>query len=179
LIGDGINPIKLFMQSMGPQALPASQRNVLRLVAPAVLDSPYGPVLRQAAADHAALVVQVAQLSEVDRKAIPDVIPTADKLVDQIATLAGALHRLDDTPSDGGGEYQQKFAEQRAAFKAQLDRAAIALQTLLLDVTRLRVGGLQGAVGSVTSATQEAHALSREIGYVLGAAEELRNNDRR
>ena len=178
LWADGINPFKILMASIGHPGVPKGvltpgPRAAEGLVPPAVLNGPFGAVVRRAAADRVAIVVQAAQLSEVDRKAIPDVVPTADKLVDQIATLANALHRIDE-----GGTVPPALADRRAAFAAQLERASLALQTLLLDIMRLRSGGLE-SIGAVTSATQEANALSREIGYVLGAADELRNNDRR
>jgi cation transport regulator ChaB len=44
LIGDGINPVKLFWQSMGQSGLPASQKNVLRLVAPARRHTRHGRI---------------------------------------------------------------------------------------------------------------------------------------
>jgi serine/threonine-protein kinase len=58
---------------------------------------------------------------------------------------------------------------------AQLDRAALLLQTLYLDLLRLRMSDA-GADG-FSSATEQASALSRDIGYVLGAADELRAID--
>ena len=48
-----------------------------------------------------------------------------------------------------------------------------------LDLVRYRAGGVESALGGVTSATQQATALSREIGYVLSAADELRADARR
>jgi hypothetical protein len=45
------------------------------------------------------------------------------------------------------------------------------LQNLALDLLRLRSQG----VDTVTSATEQARALSQEIGYALSAAEELRS----
>jgi hypothetical protein len=38
----------------------------------------------------------------------------------------------------------------------------------------MRSAGVQSALDDVTSATQEARALSREIGHVLNVAEELK-----
>jgi hypothetical protein len=59
---------------------------------------------------------------------------------------------------------------------AQMDRAAMLLQTLYLDVLRLRMSGA-GAEG-VAGITEQASALSRDIGYAVGAADELRALDR-
>jgi serine/threonine-protein kinase len=48
---------------------------------------------------------------------------------------------------------------------------------LKYDLLKLRSSGVQSAIGDVNSATVEARALSREIGHVLEAADELRKID--
>ncbi len=63
----------------------------------------------------------------------------------------------------------------RARVAAQLESAGIALQNLRLDLLKLRSAGVQAALSDVTSATMEARALSRDIGYVLDAAAEIRD----
>ena len=49
------------------------------------------------------------------------------------------------------------------------NRGIVSGSTLIID----------SALGGITSATQEAKALSREIGYVLNAADELRDLEKR
>jgi serine/threonine-protein kinase len=56
----------------------------------------------------------------------------------------------------------------------QLDSAAMALRSLRLDIVKLRTMGMGSSVDDLTSATQEARALSRDLGYVLDAAEQTR-----
>lgn len=56
----------------------------------------------------------------------------------------------------------------------QLESVGIALQNLKLDLLKLRSSGVQSAIGEVNSATVEARALSRDIGHVLEAADEVR-----
>jgi predicted Ser/Thr protein kinase len=147
-----------------------------KLVPAAVLTGPHGDAVRHAAADHASIVALLKDLKPTEKAQLPDVLPTAKALVDQIATLATALQRLDvDTPES----LKSQFAERRAALAAQLDRASIALKNLALDLVRYRAGGVESALGGVTSATQQASALSREIGYVLSAADELRADAKR
>ena len=51
---------------------------------------------------------------------------------------------------------------------------ALALQNLRLDLLKLRSSGLESAMSDVASATQEARALSRDIGHVLEAAKQVR-----
>jgi serine/threonine-protein kinase len=62
----------------------------------------------------------------------------------------------------------------RAKLLEQYESACLLLQNLALDLLKVRSSGLDSALGGITSATQEARALSREIGYVLNAADELR-----
>ena len=63
----------------------------------------------------------------------------------------------------------------RAKLLEQYESACLLLQNLALDLLKVRSSGLDSALGGLTSATQEARALSREIGYVLNAADELRD----
>ena len=71
------------------------------------------------------------------------------------------------------------LAARRDTLRAQLESAALLLQTMKLDLFKLRSAGVSNAMDDVTNATQEARALSREIGTVLEAAEEVRSLDRR
>jgi hypothetical protein len=70
-------------------------------------------------------------------------------------------------------ESYDELLERRATLGRQLDNAAIALGSLRLDLIRLRSSGLQSVLADVSTATQEAQALSREIGAVLDAAAEV------
>ena len=63
----------------------------------------------------------------------------------------------------------------RTKLLEQYESACLLLQNLALDLLKVRSSGLDSALGGLTSATQEARALSREIGYVLNAADELRD----
>jgi serine/threonine-protein kinase len=68
----------------------------------------------------------------------------------------------------------RELAERRERLSGQLESAGIALQNIKLDLLKLRASGVQAAIAEVTSATVEARALSREIGHVLEAADEVR-----
>ena len=67
------------------------------------------------------------------------------------------------------------MVDRRAALARQLDSAGLALGSLRLDLIKLRSSGLHSALSDVSSATQEARALSSEIDAVLAAAAEIRN----
>jgi serine/threonine protein kinase len=69
--------------------------------------------------------------------------------------------------------------QSRDRLREQYESAGLLLQNLALDLLKVRSSGLDAALSGITSATQEARALSREIGYVLDAAEEVRGTVQR
>ena len=174
-----------------------------------VLTGPRGGVAKQAVADRRAIKDIVARLSKSDREMLPDVEGTSEALYHRIAELGRALHRLDSEirpetmseieeriaqteKSQGGSEQERRLRllkrqretlqgllESRDKLAEQYESAGLLLQNLKLDLIRMRSSGLQSGLADVTSATQEARALSREIGYVLAAADELRDIDGR
>lgn len=146
-----------------------------RLVSREVLDGPYGTVVRRAVADQLSILHLYDALDKGERALVPDVVKTANALIDQVALIAGALHRLD---AAAPAEQPDSLTDRRKPLAAQLDRACLALEALALDLIRLRSAGL-----SVTqaggSATEQARAVLLDIDYVLQAASELRASDQR
>jgi hypothetical protein len=67
-----------------------------------------------------------------------------------------------------------ELIERRSVLVSQLESAGLALQNLRLDLLKLRSSGLESAMSDVASATQEARALSREIGHAVDAVREVR-----
>jgi serine/threonine-protein kinase len=57
----------------------------------------------------------------------------------------------------------------------QLESAGLALGNLRLDLIKFQSSGLQSALSDVSTATQEARALSRDIEVLLDAAAEIKN----
>jgi serine/threonine-protein kinase len=49
------------------------------------------------------------------------------------------------------------------------------LQNIRIDLIALRAAGVQSSIDDASSATQEARALSRDIGHVLEAAKQVRD----
>ncbi|HXB25930.1 MAG TPA: serine/threonine-protein kinase [Gemmatimonadaceae bacterium] len=176
LWADGVNPWAALMGNpvtVGRGALASGERSASRLVAPEVLNGPYGAVVRRATGDHAAVLDHYAKLKAAAKKSgapvTQDPTPAANELVDQIADYATALHRIDvETPES----LRPQLSARRVELTAQLERASLVLQNLALDLLRLRSLG----VDTVTSATEQGRALSDNIGYALAAAEELRSN---
>ena len=177
----------------------------VRLVPADVLAGSYGAAVRRATEDRAQVREALARLSPADRQLISDVQPTVDGLVERVALLAQALHRLDaELPVDQLPELAARLAaaraepgatpdrerrlqllerqkvtiedlmRRRATLSGQLEHASLVLQSVKLDLLKLRAAGVQAALDDVTSATQEARALSRDIGHVLDAAAEVR-----
>jgi predicted Ser/Thr protein kinase len=168
------------------------------------LASAHGPAIRRALEDQEAILRIFGSLAKPDRAMIPDMEPTVRALVERVAHLAQALHRLDqgfdprsldelnariaevERDADSPDAQRrisllqrqqatlQELVERRNVLLAQLDNASLALGNLRLDLLKFRSSGMQSAMSDVSSATQEARALSREIGMALEAASEMR-----
>jgi serine/threonine protein kinase len=184
---------------------PQIQQQLEKLAPPEVLESPEGAAIRRAVEDRAAILQIFDKLSKADRASLPDLASTVKALVERVAHLAHTLLRLDQSIDPALGheldariaqierergspeaERQLSFlrrqratidelVQRRVALARQLDSAGLALGSLKLDLIKLRSSGLQSALSDVTSATQEARALSNEIDAVLAAAAEVRN----
>jgi serine/threonine-protein kinase len=143
-----------------------SERQLQKLVPLVVLESPHGSAVRRAAEDRAAILDIVKKLSKEDRAMVPELVTTVNALVDRVANLAQMLYALDDSVD--------RFPEQHAALARQLEGAALALANLRRDLIKLRSSGAESSLGALSNATQEARALSRDIGVALEAAAEVR-----
>ena len=183
---------------------PATEQQLAKIAPKEILESPYGSAIRKAAEDRSAISGIVAKLSKSDRALLPDVEPTAKALLDRVVELAQMLHRLeqsfDPRQVDGldarisdleseiatpEGERRLsllrrqratlgELAMRRVELARQIDSAGLALGNLRLDLIKFRSSGLESALSDVSTATQEARALSREISTVLNAAAEVR-----
>jgi serine/threonine-protein kinase len=184
---------------------PLLEQQLEKLAPPEVLESPEGAAIRRAVEDRAAILQIFDKLSKIERGSLPDLVPTVKLLVERVAHLAQTLHRLDQSIDPTLGheldarianvERDARSAEaerqlsllrrqratfdelvaRRVALARQLDSAGLALGSLRLDLIKLRSSGLQSALSDVSSATQEARALSNDIDAVLAAAAELKH----
>ncbi|HET9453189.1 MAG TPA: 2TM domain-containing protein, partial [Gemmatimonadaceae bacterium] len=133
-----------------------------------------------------------------------DLPDTVKALVERVTSIGLTLHRLDtdangsalgslDSRIEGlrsaaaTPENQRRLAllerqrstlndllERRNALLGQMESAALALENLKLDLVRFRSAGVSSALEDVTSATREARAVSRDIGLMLDAADEVK-----
>ena len=175
------------------------------LAASDVLGGAHGEVVRRAASDRAMMRDIIGALRPVERDMIPEIGPTVDALADRVGALATTLHRLDADVSGASlgaldariaalatepatTEQERRLAllqrqraslhdllERRRSLANQMESAALMLQNLKFDLLKLRSSGIGSTIEDNTSATQEARALSRDIGHVLEAAEDLKN----
>jgi len=169
-----------------------------------VLAGPHGEAVRRAAADRAMMLSIVDALRPVEREMIPDIRPTVDALAQRVGAVATTLHRLDaDVSGASLGNLDERIAglttepdtpererrlallqrqraslhellERRRSLANQLESAGLMLQNLKLDLLKFRSSGIGSAIEDQTSATQEARALSREIGLLVEASDDLR-----
>ena len=188
-----------------PKPPETTDQRLQRLAPREVLDGAHGKAIRHAAEQRDAILDIVAMLPEPDRKLLPDLEPTVHALVERVAQLAMTLHQLeqstdlpeaeeldariadleDEGESPEGERRLALLQRQRATLESlvqrqielarQVENAGLALDNLRFDLIKLRSSGLQSALSDVTSATQEARALSRDLGAVLDAAEEVRS----
>ena len=133
-----------------------------------------------------------------------DLPDTVKALVERVTSIGMTLHRLDtdangsalgslDSRIEGlrsaaqTPENERRLAllerqrstlndllERRNALLNQMESAALALENLKLDLVRFRSAGVSSALEDVTSATREARAVSRDIGLMLDAADEVK-----
>ena len=209
LVTGAIPPDSAPADSVGLVSAPAAHQPPPASVTNAFVAGPHAAVLRQAQSDRRSIDGMVARLSDAERKLLPDVKGTSEALYERIASLAGALSRLDEqVGADRGAALDERIAQielqsgdtgdrerrltllkrqrdmlaellrSRATLLEQYESAGLLLQNLALDLLKVRSSGLDSALGGITSATQQARALSLEIGYVLTAADELHDIDR-
>ncbi|MDB4907936.1 MAG: protein kinase [Gemmatimonadetes bacterium] len=186
---------------LGPTAPPVEQ---VALASSSVLAGPHGATVRRAMENRATIEEVLRSLTKDERARIPEVPVIVKRLAETVAAIATTLHQLDtdvagsnvDTlvsraaalklePQTQEIERRIQLLERQVAsladlqqrtrtLRAQLESSSIALENLKLDMLKLRSVGIDAAYGDVNSATQEARAVSRDIGYVLDAAAEVR-----
>ncbi|MGH7620450.1 MAG: protein kinase domain-containing protein [Gemmatimonadaceae bacterium] len=187
-----------------PAPMRSPQELAAELATPDVLAGPHGEAVRRAAADRAMMLGIVDALRPVEREMIPDIRPTVDALAQRVGSVATTLHRLDaDVSGASLGSLDERIAglvtepetpererrlsllqrqrsslhellERRRSLANQLESAGLMLQNLKLDLLKFRSSGIGSAIEDQTSATQEARALSREIGLLVDASDDLR-----
>jgi serine/threonine protein kinase len=153
--------------------------------------------------DRKNILRMIQQLPDADRKQLPEVIETAEALYARASDLARTLNEMDQSfghaspdrirlqldalalrPETEERNRQVSILERqlrtagdlaarRDAFLQRFESSELAMRNLRLDLIKLRTGGI-GALNDVTSATQQARAISRDVENLTAAASEIR-----
>ena len=153
--------------------------------------------------DRKNILRMMQQLPDADRKQLPEVVETAEALYERAADLARTLNEMDQSFGidstdrirtqldalalrDESEERNRQISILERQLKTAMDLGArrdamvqrfesseLAMRNLRLDLIKLRTGGI-GALNDVTSATQQARAISRDVENLTAAASEIR-----
>ena len=182
----------------------ATERALAKLASREVLDGAHGGAIRRGVEDRAAILEIWKKLSKEERAQLPELEATVNALVERMASLAQMALRVEQSVEPGLVEEIEariaattsevatpeverrlsllkrqrstfnEIVQRRTTLAQQIDNVGLALSSLRLDLINLRSSGLQSALAEVSTATQEARALSREISAALEAAEEVK-----
>jgi serine/threonine-protein kinase len=170
-------------------------------------DSGTPVIVRQAEMDRDEILRIVESLPRSERSKIPEVVASANALVDRIRSLSSAaMESGADGPGIGAAEIDAEIVQleseanpldrvasekrvRRLAFlkrqrrsvvdveqrrsqaAARLEGCAMALQSMRLDVLRLRAGGLSHQ--HITSVAEQALTLARDVDNAMYVADEM------
>ena len=160
--------------------------------------------IQQARSDRKAILRIVDRLPKSERKLLPDVVATADALLNRAEELARTLHAMSGSVDRGAlarleekiqaTKHQADTTERnrqagllerqrqaltdlltrRQLVADQLESCVLAMQNVRFDLLRLRSAGVAVALDDLTRATQQARALSRDVDHVIAAAGEIK-----
>jgi len=160
--------------------------------------------IQQARSDRKAILRIVDRLPKSERKLLPDVVATADALLNRAEELARTLHAMSGSVDRGAlarleekiqaTRHQEASSERdrqvglldrqrqaltdlltrRQLVADQLESCVLAMQNVRFDLLRLRSAGVAVALDDLTRATQQARALSRDVDHVIAAAGEVK-----
>jgi len=161
--------------------------------------------INQVRLDRQAILKVMDRLPKSERKLLPDVIDTVDKLLHRaeelarmLATMTGAvdpaaLARIDEKlegtrrqPEGAERDRQLNLLQRqrqalgdlvtrRRGVEEQLESCVIAMQNVRFDLLRLKSAGVAAVLSDLTQATQQARSLSRDVDHAIAAAGEIRD----
>src|SRR5438874_5899473 len=160
--------------------------------------------IQQARSDRKAILRIVDRLPKSERKLLPDIVVTADALLNRAEELARTLQALSGSGDQGAprrleeqidaprrqpegverdrqvnllNRQRQALTDlltRRQLVADQLESCVLAMQNVRFDLLRLRSAGVAVALDDLTRATQQARALSRDVDHVIAAAGEIK-----
>ncbi|MBI4502488.1 MAG: protein kinase [Gemmatimonadetes bacterium] len=162
------------------------------------------PQISQMKHDREAVVRIVERLPKSERKLLPEIVPTVDALMSRAVELArtlqamegevetASLERLDQRiaalKSEAASAEQDRrldllqrqrqtlsqLIDRRGQVEGQFESCLLAVQNVRFDLLRLRSAGVAAVLDDLTSATQQARALSVDVEAAISAAGEIR-----
>ena len=159
--------------------------------------------IRQMRGDRAAIAKIVERLAPAERNLLPDVQPTVEALLARAEELGRTLSQMEGTVDehsvarlderiqalDGHADADTDrrldllrrqramladLMQRRTQVEAQFESCVLAIQNMRFDLLRLRSAGVGAALSDLTSATQQARALSEDVQAAISAAGEIR-----
>jgi len=162
------------------------------------------PQIAQMKNDREAVAKIVERLPKSERKMLPEILPTVDALMTRAIELARTLQAMEgDVDNTSLERLDQRIAafkaesespeqdrrldllqrqrqtlaqlvERRGQVEAQFESCVLAVQNVRFDLLRLRSAGVAAVLEYLTSATQQARALSLDVESAISAAGEIR-----
>jgi serine/threonine-protein kinase len=160
--------------------------------------------IAQMKGDRQAVVQIVDRLPKSERQLLPEIVPTVDRLMErafelartlramegevEVSSLARLDQRIDAIKSEAASVEQDRrldllrrqrqavaqLMERRSQVEAQFESCVLAVQNVRFDLLRLRSAGVAAVLEDLTSATQQARALSVDVEAAISAAGEIR-----
>jgi serine/threonine-protein kinase len=161
-------------------------------------------VVKQVYGDRKAILELMQSLSQADRDQLPEVVETVDALYEKACEMARTLHSMDaNLNREGLGRVEERLEQLRAEQESEerdrrislleqqrkaymdligrrgmvadrLESSALAMQNMRYDLVRLKASGVGAVINTLSMATQQARALSRDVDHAIAAASEVR-----
>jgi serine/threonine-protein kinase len=145
-------------------------------------------LVRRAMQDRDEIVRLMASLPKRDRERLPDVLRSADRLVEAVQGLSTSLSDLERDPALGAGAENERVRrlaflkrQRRAVLDSEerierdalrLDSCVLALQNMRLDLRRLMTGAQTPQ--QVTQLAEQAMSLAHDVDGLIMADEAAR-----
>jgi hypothetical protein len=162
------------------------------------------PIVKQVYGDRKAILELMQSLSQADRDQLPEVVDTVDALYEKACEMARTLHSMDaNLNREGLGRVEERLGQlrqepegeerdrritlleqQKKAYQDligrrglvadRLESSGLAMQNMRYDLVRLKASGVGAVINTLSMATQQARALSRDVDHAIAAASEVR-----
>ncbi len=185
-------------------AQPKALKGIRQLQAPKEEDfGPFLPKMLQVHGDRSAILGIWSRLSETDREMFPEMMQTVEGLHDRAGQLAHTLHDMDRVGMQDVATIQARIDElqarpdseerdrqvallqrqyqscvdlqaRRTEISDRLESSVILMQSLRLELLRVKERGVGAMNDDLALVTQQARAISRDIDNAISAAAEAK-----